>query len=311
MQTFDEDFIRFLVKHSQYRIILGELKELEYANYVVEQYKKIYTENGCLVNFSDAIYDFTYKRDFEKLTTFDRKESEIYKNIELCEEIMELDKTKFWFLILFQYDFCINVFRGKNKFFDYAESLDKEIEKFLSVIIDDSKPIDYDNCHNNPNYLMKLYNNQPAQLNLKIGDKNYTTEDRTTIGLIGLMCERIFNMYKEIQRNSPIEGDIIFKNLFIERSRPKGNVLPNSAATYMFCDGIKLCLDKYSKLKRAANANISDKEKELLSYLVYFTGLNVNPKLKDPITDEYNTIKSIMNKKNKPILINENINRIC
>jgi|GEM_PF-3149091 len=307
----DVELILSFIKKSKNRLLLDKSEKLEYANYVVEQYKKIYTANGCLLNFSDAIYNFSCKKDIEKLTNFDREDSEIYKNIELCEEIMGLDKTKFWFLILFQYDFCINVFRGKNKFFDYAESLDKEIEKFLSVIIDDSKPIGYDNCHKNPDYFMKLYNNQPAQLNLKIGNKNYTTVDRTTIGLIGLMCERIFNMYKVMLGDIPIESDIIFNNLFIERSRPKGNVLPNSAATYMFCDGIKLCLDKYSKLKRAPNANISNKEKELLSYLVYFTGLNVNPKLKDPIADGYNTIKSIMNKKCKPILINENINHFC
>ena len=46
-------------------------------------------------------------------------------------------------------------------------------------------------------------------------------------------------------------------------------------------------------------AKISNKEKELLSYLVYFTGFSKNKKLLEPFADDYMTIKNIMNKKNK------------
>ena len=51
--------------------------------------------------------------------------------------------------------------------------------------------------------------------------------------------------------------------------------------------------------KRAKGANISNKEKELLSYLVYFVGFNSNKKLLEPLADNYNTIKWVMNEKNK------------
>ena len=50
---------------------------------------------------------------------------------------------------------------------------------------------------------------------------------------------------------------------------------------------------------------LTSREKELLSFLVYFVGYNNNVKLLKPYEDRYNQIKWIMNEKNKP-----NINAI-
>lgn len=76
----------------------------------------------------------------------------------------------------------------------------------------------------------------------------------------------------------------------------------DTAMAYLFCQMLRYFFDTTNHIKerRAGSASISNKEKELLSYLLYFTRISRNENLLNPFANDYNTVKGLMNPKKKP-----------
>lgn len=199
------------------------------------------------------------------------------KDIQECLITLGLDSEKFWYLLLFVYDYCDDKFN--NNWFKTKGTVRELIGKFQDTII------------SNAHFSSQMINfNAPVELTLKIGKNKLHLTDSDVIGMIGLLCQYGYEQYKDNQ---------IFNHCCLAKD---SEVYTDGNKSYMFCKMLLFFFDSTKQIKegRIERAKTSGKEKELLSYLVYFLDLNKNPKLLEPILDEYNTIKWIMNEKNKP-----------
>ena len=127
-----------------------------------------------------------------------------------------------------------------------------------------------------------IQNNTDVKLSLNAGNKKITIDNPEVINIIAHLCSR-----KDVDYDYYIFRDI----------KEKYN---STKAAYYFCDMLKYYFDLTVKDKRAVGAKISNKEKELLSYLLYFTGMSKNENLLKPLENNYNTIKGFINPKKKP-----------
>lgn len=208
------------------------------------------------------------------------------KDIQCCLKDLKIEPEKFWYLLLFVYDYCVDICLDNIKTTDGAG---KQIQKFIDLIYEGKDY--YRKTEHNIFTLRKIEYNEPAELVLKIGKKKITITDSTTIGLIGIMCNEVYSDVKE----SSIFMDKVHLGELMAYS--------DTSMAYLFCQMFKYFFDTtdHIKEKRAAGASISNKEKELLSYLLYFTGISRNKNLLTPILNEYNTLKGLMNPKKKPV----------
>lgn len=200
-----------------------------------------------------------------------------HKKIQECLRDLGIDSEQFWYLLLFVYDYCDDKFN--NNWFKTKGTVRELIGKFQDTII------------SNAHFSSQMINfNAPVELTLKIGKNKLHLTDSDVIGMIGLLCQYGYEQYKDNQ---------IFNHCCLAKDS-EGYTDGNKS--YMFCKMLLFFFDSTKQIKegRIERAKTSGKEKELLSYLVYFLDLNKNPKLLEPILDEYNTIKWIMNEKNKP-----------
>ena len=189
------------------------------------------------------------------------------EDIQSCLHSLELDPVMFWYLLLFVYDYCVDTCIDNIK---TEEGTSKQIQKFIQTIEERKE--------------------QPAELTLKIGKNKFILTDSQTIDLIGFLCKEAYPKVKD----AFIFGDRIMLEESVEYS--------DTAMAYLFCKMLRCYFDSsnHVKEKRAEGANISNKEKELLSYLLYFAGISRNKNLLTPILNEYNTLKGLMNPKKKP-----------
>lgn len=207
------------------------------------------------------------------------------KDIQSCLKDLGIEPEKFWYLLLFVYDYCIDTCLDNIKTTDGAG---KQIQKFIDLIYEGKDY--YRQTEHNIFTLRKIEYDEPVELVLRIGKKKITITDSNTIGLIGIMCNEV---YSDVKKAS-IFMDKVDLGEHIEYS--------DTAMAYLFCQMLRYFFDTthHIKERRAGSASISNKEKELLSYLLYFTRISRNENLLNPFANDYNTVKGLMNPKKKP-----------
>lgn len=214
------------------------------------------------------------------------------KDIQGCLSDLGLDSERFWYLLLFVYDYCVGTCFDNIK---TKEGVGSIIEKFVELI---KKGINY--SYRKPQHsvytLKEISFNEPVELTLKVGKKKIHITDNETIGIIGMACEA---MYTDIKDANIFKGSICLN---------EPDEYSDTAMAYLFCKMLRYFFDSTDHIKerRAVSANISNKEKELLSYLLYFTKVSRNENLLNPFANEYNTVKGLMNPKKPPVFSSMN-----
>lgn len=207
-------------------------------------------------------YNFIHRYNDKKIAIQNRFNSYISNDdIQSCLNDLELDAISFWYVLLFVYDYCVGKCIDN---FTLEETAGSKIQKFVSML--ESTLLD------------------EAEITLRVGKKKVVITDRNAIEMIAR---------NELNNTAIFSGKIKIG---------ESAIYCDSAMAYLFCKVLRYYLGglNHLKEKRAKGAKISNKEKELLSYLLYFTGISRNKKLLSPLSDEYNTLKGFMNPKKIP-----------
>lgn len=163
---------------------------------------------------------------------------------------LELDADKFWLLILFTYDYCENLFyNGVTMKLTPVEQLTKLCEAI-------NKSVD-----------------APMTLTFKAGKQKAVVDSPIAIKAI---AEMIANYQKEVDED-------YYKKLH-KRNKAEESKQVNIAPFIVFFARILLRFfntQQQIREKRKKGAKHSMKEMALVSLLIYFTGLSINPKLLD------------------------------
>ena len=191
------------------------------------------------------------------------------KNKELQEllAVLGLDAEKFWYLLLFCYDCSW----GKcMEGIEIKESPKEQIEKLVNAISEDYK-------RDTP---FGAVFKSPICITLKIGRKNIVIDNKTAIASIAKFCADGLETVNSDQMNT---GNVDLSNPHTESF---------SVFAYYFSQMIITALNyqEQVKEKRKKGANMSDKEKTLISHLLYFTGIVSN----ESVLVDYDYLKSLL-----------------
>ena len=191
------------------------------------------------------------------------------KNNELQEllAVLGLDAEKFWYLLLFCYDCSW----GKcMEGIEIKESPKEQIEKFVNAISEDYK-------RDTP---FGAVFKSPICITLKIGRKNIVIDNKTAIASIAKFCADGLETVNSDQMNT---GNVDLSDPHTESF---------SVFAYYFSQMIITALNyqEQVKEKRKKGANMSDKEKTLISHLLYFTGIVSN----ESVLVDYDYLKSLL-----------------
>ena len=191
------------------------------------------------------------------------------KNKELQEllAVLGLDAEKFWYLLLFCYDCSW----GKcMEGIEIKESPKEQIEKLVNAISEDYK-------RDTP---FGAVFKSPICITLKIGRKNIVIDNKTAIASIAKFCADGLETVKSDQMNTS----------HVDLSDPHTESF--SVFAYYFSQMIITALNyqEQVKEKRKKGANMSDKEKTLISHLLYFTGIVSN----ESVLVDYDYLKSLL-----------------
>lgn len=151
---------------------------------------------------------------------------------------LQLDAEKFWYLLLLIYDYC---YYSTNEALKIETGEKEQLDKFSKAIKE------------NPT--------QPMQLTLKVGKKNIIIDNQKAIQYLQSLYESQplteTSLYADLQSSVEISQSIwiwYFAKKLIE-----------------FFD-----IQPQITSQRRKGASTSDKEKEFISYLIYFTGISRN-----------------------------------
>lgn len=178
------------------------------------------------------------------------------KNKELQDllEALELDAEKFWYLLLFCYDYswgkCIEGIELK-------EFPKEQIEKFTGAIYENYKG----------SGLLGINFAEPVSITLKVGRKNIVVDNKTAILCIAKFCA-------DGLENTDFEK--MGSGYYIDISRSHAESF--SVLAYYFSQMLIAAFNHqdHIKTKRKQGANLSDKEKMVISHTLYLTGIVSN-----------------------------------
>ena len=180
---------------------------------------------------------------------------------------LDLDAEKFWYLLLFCYDCSW----GKcMEGIEIKESPKEQIEKLVNAISEDYK-------RDTP---FGAVFKSPICITLKIGRKNIVIDNKTAIASIAKFCADGLETVNSDQMNTS----------YVDLSNPHTESF--SVFAYYFSQMIITALNyqEQVKEKRKKGANMSDKEKTLISHLLYFTGIVSN----ESVLVDYDYLKSLL-----------------
>lgn len=188
---------------------------------------------------------------FTKLLIYEDyiKDSDIQKLI----QHLELDADKFWLLILFAYDYCTDKFRqGETMKLSPLE----QVQQFVEMI--------------------ELAGDSNMSLTFKAGKLKMEIDSTDAVRFI---AKAISNVQTDVQE---------LKRINYHEKADKSEYVDNSPLLAYFAKMLLMFFNTQENIrnKRKKGAKHSKKEMDLVSRLVYFTGLSHNERLKD-IEDEY------------------------
>lgn len=199
-------------------------------------------------------------------------------NKELQEYLkaLDLDCEKFWYLLLFCYDYswgkCI-------KGIKVDKSPVEQIRNFTDSIYANYKG----------NGILGAISDKPTSITLKIGSKNIVIDDYNAIICIAKFCDD--GLEANNLNNLP-------NSHFIDITRSHSESL--TVLAYYFSTMLIAAFNhqEHVKEKRKKGAQLSDKEKMVISHLLYLTGIVSNESIRE--SNDY--LKAILKQyKNKEI----------
>jgi len=223
--------------------------------------------NVCGVNPSDrSIYTFKSRYEDDKLKS-KFTYSTYSKNTDIQATLLglALDPVKFWFLLLYIYDYCNDIFVDSIKLKDSAKD---QINNFLNAIEANAKAIE------NGSFVFE----EPIKITLEIGKKKITIDNATAISHLAVLgAKDLDNMNTDSRLNSHT----------ITKSDEQ-----NHTKFCYFAEVLKSFLNlDFIPNKRSKDSTISYSKTLLISRLIYFTGLYTDDKL----LNSDDTLKGYMN----------------
>lgn len=214
--------------------------------------------NQKVCPFPPALEIFSNRYNREELTKHIKYEEFLRQNeIQEYLEEFELDKDKFWFMLLFAYDFAVSVcFNG----IDIADSAYCQLQKFTDTILPHLKSFD-------PTYGSRFDTQIEMTLRVK-GVKGIVKIDSpTALHFIADTCK------KRIEKENNLK-DSHWMNY--QTLQSKSSILKDSPTIFFFANMFLKWFDSqksiYSRRKKGARHSI--KERALISRLIYFTRLS-------------------------------------
>lgn len=270
-----------------------EFSLLEYIDTIAKRYARHHTDcNDVKISFKEGEQLFTNPEDIAqfvksnlleyntKITNLTKDFVKRYNNKQLTHyftyqkyientdiqkliKFFELDRDKFWFLLLFIYDYseslCIN---GYN----VAPCANEMLYNMKERILRNAKHFDWEEgCSMN----------KEAKITLSIkGEKALVIDNSTALYLLAVITNDFFNEHEGITEQYLMNYC---------PKLPESKSMESSPHIAFFA---KMFLDLFDKIspivsKRKKGAKHSIKELELVSRLVYFTKLSTNKKLLD------------------------------
>lgn len=208
--------------------------------------------------FPPAIEIFSNRYNERKLTEH-LKYEEYLKQKEIQEylEYFELDKDKFWFMLLFAYDFTMSVcFNG----IAVTDSAHDQIQKFINTILPHVKRFDF------------LYGSTfdtQIELNIRVRGVKGTIkiDNQTALHFLAESCKLRIEK-EELETAAWMQ---------YQELQEKANELKDSPIIFFFATMFFKWFDfqesVYSKRKKGAKHSI--KERILISRLIYFTRISI------------------------------------
>lgn len=250
-----------------------EYKLLEYVYPVAQEYAPDfdYNENTgeSYMVVSQAPDIFKGRYNARKLRhKFTVEEYMQDKELQGYLKALELDSEKFWYLLLFCYDYSWGIcMKGI------------EINKFPVEYIRDLVDAIYSNYAGSG--MLGAIFNEPISITLKVGRKNIVIDNNNAIACIAKFCDD--GLENNDLTNLP-------KGHFVDITRKSSDSV--SVLAYYFSKMIISAFNHQEQVKekRKKGANLSDKEKMVIAHLLYLTGIISNESVRE--SDEY--LKAIL-----------------
>ena len=203
------------------------------------------------------------------------------KDIQEYLEILNVNAEKFWYLLLFVYDYndglCIKGNKCISSIREEFEGIINKIQPLLKSRKSGSFVLDYET-------------DEPIELTLKIGKQKQSF----SLNAIGVLCSAMQQMIE----NPDKENELIFKYSKITEDETVNSGYTKMA--YYFCDMLKWFFDDVIKVQRKKGASLSDNEKGLFCHLLLFTEITQNDNILKYRLDNFNTLKGFIKPKVKP-----------
>ena len=250
-----------------------EYKLLEYVYPVAQEYAPDfdYNENTgeSYMVVSQAPDIFKGRYNARKLRhKFTVEEYMQDKELQGYLKALELDSEKFWYLLLFCYDYSWGIcMKGI------------EINKFPVEYIRDLVDAIYSNYAGSG--MLGAIFNEPISITLKVGRKNIVIDNNNAKACIAKFCDD--GLENNDLTNLP-------NGHFVDITRKSSDSV--SVLAYYFSKMIISAFNHQEQVKekRKKGANLSDKEKMVIAHLLYLTGIISNESVRE--SDEY--LKAIL-----------------
>lgn len=250
-----------------------EYKLLEYVYPVAQEYAPDfdYNENTgeSYMVVSQAPDIFKGRYNARKLRhKFTVEEYMQDKELQGYLKALELDSEKFWYLLLFCYDYSWGIcMKGI------------EVNKFPVEYIRDLVDAIYSNYAGSG--MLGAIFNEPISITLKVGRKNIVIDNNNAIACIAKFCDD--GLENNDLTNLP-------NGHFVDITRKSSDSV--SVLAYYFSKMIISAFNHQEQVKekRKKGANLSDKEKMVIAHLLYLTDIISNESVRE--SDEY--LKAIL-----------------
>lgn len=238
---------------------------LEYVEQMALKYCPDINEDGIIIG-TQATFMFMNRYNQGKvrnMTIFDSYWSN--EDIQEYLALLNIDPEKFWYLLLFLYDYtwgkCMD-----NLAFD--ESGKQQIEQFSKAVFDN-----YDDDYRAIDTM---------KLTLSIGKKRIVIDKEAAIIQIAGWCNGGYEEVEELYQTNMINKQTSI-----------------SALAYYYCN---MFIDFFTekKVQRKDGANISNNEKGLLCHLLFLTQICNNRNILNYRLDNYSTLKGFLYPKRIP-----------
>lgn len=253
-------------KFTLYQYVKEEYELLEYVSLLAQIYTPDFDfdeesqQTYELPSSAPEIFKVRYNNGLLKIPFTYSSYVKNSKIVSLLHQL-QLDCDKFWYLLLFVHDYCRGQFANG---WECSLSPLEELQIFSDSILEVySKETPMDTVFD-----------VPVELTLKIGGKKVITmQNNRTLSYLASLCH---------ERLDTVECN---SRLTTSHISPSKNVSFSSAiVAYFFANMIICFFDSQKNIvaKRGKKTKgISDKEKRLISNLIYYTGILVNQSLLD------------------------------